>query len=252
MVHEETSTDLVGRLYIGELTGVTVGNNFILSYDTDFTKKNQEHNGLYWEPVLVSDYDNDSTNGKKYMEIAGIEDKTTQTFMNEMISDFTIMATSVAKNGGFYVSRYEIGTNGSSKRGQNVLNNSESSGNMWYGLYKACRNESKNIQMIWGSQYDQIVKFIGSNAMIGHPDRDLLSENPFLSGLNIKDKEKNIYDLESNFAEWTLEAYSTSSRQCRAGVYANKRYDPIGYRNQVEPNNTSGRISTRSVIYNFE
>jgi len=227
-VHPATATNLCGRLYL--TTGYThkrVNNQIIISYSMDFTKTNQTYTEYPKEPALSPDYDLDDgstdVNGNtvNYMEKAGIVNKKASGLLEQMKSDYTKMATSVAKNGGFYISRYEIGSNGESKRKQTVLNELYTSGDMWYGLYKACRNEAKKIHMIFGSQYDQVIKFIGEEAKTGHNDRGLTTkEEP--SGLNDKDKMKNIYDLEGNLFEWTAEAKL-------AGSTVNRALRPSGY-----------------------
>ena len=103
--HSATATDLVGRLYTGTISSTTDddGNN-IFSYTMDFTKRDQtyDENG-YREPDTVS---SDASNSLTIDQLKG---------------DFTVMAKSVAKNGGFYISRYEVGANGDSKKNQQVL-----------------------------------------------------------------------------------------------------------------------------------
>src|SRR5699024_10803042 len=112
--------------------------------------------------------------------------------IDQLKSDFTVMAKSVAKNGGFYISRYEVGEGGSSKKGQTVLTAASSDGtnylgaDTWYGLYDAIRNIEANKQMIWGCQYDQVIKFLkGREEDLdnGHSDRNLTDTNA-LSGQN--------------------------------------------------------------------
>lgn len=61
--------------------------------------------------------------------------------------------------------------------------------------------------MIWGCQYDQVIKFMGEEAQTGHIDRNLTTTLA-LSGQNELDKMKNIYDLEGNLWKVTLEGSS--------------------------------------------
>ena len=135
---------------------------------------------------------------------------TSQDFLNVQKADFTEMATSVAKHGGFYISRYEIGENGESKKEQKVVIATDEDGtnyigeDNWYGLYRTCGYAGDNKQMIWGCQYDQVIKFIGNQAQIGHSDRNL-TEVESLAGKNELDKRNNIYDLEGNYREWSME-----------------------------------------------
>ena len=197
--HPETATNLVGRLYSS------------YSYTMDFTKRDQTYDeNDHHEPNTVS-YD-------AYHSLT----------IDQLKSDFTAMAKSVAKNGGFYISRYEVGEGGSSKKGQPVLTGAATGGgsgeteylgaNKWYGLYNSIRKIDENKQMIWGCQYDQVIKFIGEQAQVGHSDRNLTTDHA-LSGQNELDCMNNIYDLEGNHNEWTAEASSSNYRAFRGSYY---------------------------------
>ena len=237
--HPATATNLVGRLYTSSITG---SNPY--SYTMDFMKRDQTYDTSgYHEPNTVN---SDSSNSIT---------------IDQLKSDFTAMATSVAKNGGFYISRYEIGEGGSSKKGQPVLTATTTGGgsgataylgaNMWYGLYNTIKNSGANKQMIWGCQYDQVIKFIGEPAQIGHNDRNLTKTHA-LSGQNERDCMNNIYDLEGNHREWTAEANSTTYRASR-GSYYSSAYDgyfyPASYRRNDSPTNGSNNSSSRTTLY---
>ena len=239
--HPATATNLVGRLYISTSTSTTDGDNEIFSYTMDFMKRDQTYDeSSYHEPNTV---DADANNN------LGID---------QLKSDFTVMTKSVAKNVGFYISRYEVGANGDSKKNQKVLTAASSDGsnylgaNMWYGLYNKIRNIDANKQMIWGCQYDQIIRFIGAEAQIGHSDRNLTT-SPALSGQNESDKMKNIYDLEGNQYEWTAEAYSTNGRAYRGSYYVstyNDDFHPACNRyGHNPPYNYSVDVSSRTTLY---
>ena len=62
-----------------------------------------------------------------------------------------------------------------------------------------------------GSQYYQVIKFLGDEAQTAHKDRQSTSSQQ--SG-QTTDVMKNIYDLEGNFQEWTQEAGSAAGRSC--------------------------------------
>ena len=240
--HSDTATNLVGRLYIGTYSNTRdEDGNRIYSYTMDFTKRDQTYNtSSYNEPNTVS---SDSSNSIT---------------IDQLKSDFTAMAKSVAKNGGFYISRYEVGAGGSSKRGQPVLTAASGDGtnysgaNTWYGLYNTIKNSGANKQMIWGCQYDQVIKFIGEPAQDGHSDRNL-TEDHALSGQNEEDCMRNIYDLEGNHYEWTAEAYSTHSRANRGSYYGSASYSnfyPASDRsNYRSPTNSSVDSSSRATLY---
>ncbi len=235
--HATTATNLVGRLYIGTESYTTdESGNTIFSYTINFEQTDQtyDENSDNREPAIVTgegtgnEYDGDSCN----LEKAGmLEGSTAQNFLEQMQSDFTVMAKSVAKNGGFYISRYEVGERGSSKKGQKVLIADNSANitedgnylgaNTWYGLYNTIRDVEANKQMIWGCQYDQVIKFLKEreeDSENGHTNRKL-TKNHALSGQNELDCMLNIYDLEGNCKEWTAEAASTNSRATRGSYW---------------------------------
>ena len=240
--HPDTATNLVGRLYTSTLTSTTEGDNTIYSYTMDFRKRDQTYTAGsgYHEPnTVISDSSNNVTN-------------------DQLKSDFIVMAKSVAKNGGFYISRYEIGERGSSKKGQAVLTAAGSDGtnylgaDKWYGLYNTIKNSGANKQMIWGCQYDQVIKFIGEQAQVGHSDRNLTKDHA-LSGQNEQDCMNNIYDLEGNHYEWTAEAPSTSGRANRGSYYYNADsgyFYPASNRDSLDsPASSNFYYSSRSTLY---
>ena len=126
------------------------------TYTMDFSQTNQSYspNSGRREPAVVTG--NSSGDGDKHdgssSNYHGLG--SAQNLLNQMNSDFVEMVKSVYTYGGFYVGRYEVGAEGATKREQTVLNNSSSSGNMWYGLYKTIRHKATaeevvNKDMIW-------------------------------------------------------------------------------------------------------
>ena len=148
------TTGLAGRLYAVDSTYTTIDGNRIYQTNMQFTETTKSTQKFtkdsgYREPDIVTRYDkDDATSGKNYMELAGIADKTVVTFKKQLNADYIDMAKSVAKYGGFYIARYEAGLNGASKKNQDVLTSSASSGtnylagNTWYGLYNILRNKT--------------------------------------------------------------------------------------------------------------
>ena len=132
---------------------------------------------------------------------------------------FNDMVASVAKYGGFYVGRYETSLSGNiaqSKAGQPVMNNIE-----WYKMYKYSEAYSQSgviSEMIWGCQWDAMMRFIGSRATeTGNVSHNF--SKPYKTGGTdytetgtYNDISKNIYDLEGNVFEWTQEASNTDLR----------------------------------------
>ena len=237
----DNGTELCGRLYGKDVTPTSstntssapsASNPYVHQTAMNFADRNQTYsaNSGYRETDLVTDYDKDANS--TYFETAGMasEKRTASDFLSQLETDFKAMAESVATYGGFYVGRYEAGYDSStytSKKEQVVMNASTTSGKgatMWYGLYKHLRKASTesdalNSQMIWGCQYDQVIKFIGNEAQIGHTDRNLPGTNGSsdyrASGATPLDIMKNIYDLEGNYYELTAQADSPSNRGSR-------------------------------------
>ena len=135
------STNIVGKLY-AKLAGDYFGRRGNTSY-----KPNE---GLR-EPAIVTG--NTSGTGTKYDGQYYASADSTYTSANDMLEDlkdqYKKMSASVAKNGGFYVGRYELSkssnntaqskANSIALTADNVNEIAEMNGNMWYGLYKTAR-----------------------------------------------------------------------------------------------------------------
>ena len=227
--------EIVGKLY-----ATSIGENFGIvntTYNSD---------GGLREPAMVSNYDNDSNHNTIGLKLL------------DMQRDYRNMATSVAKYGGFYVGRYETslsdagvdlaGTNGTvqSKSGVIPTSAANSATSSWYGLYSKQKTYIKNSSsvessMIWGSQYDAMLKWAGNgndknkitNTSLGNNS----SSRATITGNNIysNDSINNIRDLGGNLREWTLEALYTYNRVGRGGNYLDSsspsyryNYDSVG------------------------
>ena len=176
---------------------------------------------------------------------------------------------------GFYVGRYETGGfNGTvaiSKKGISGTTSSSSTENSinhatWYKMYKiqkdyASQKYEVGSSMIWGSQWDQVMKFVnGKKDGTGKdyivtlnsitPGRHTNSLAP--TGSNIKDFVQNFYDLEGNVSEWTLEAMITYSRTYRGGNYAftTNGENNAALRNGTQPDSASAQYGgSRMTLY---
>ena len=167
------------------------------------------------------------------------------------------MIESVADNGGFYVGRYEISsgtykladgstvTYAQSKSNQTALVSTE-----WYNMYKYERDYAKyntnlgvTSEMIWGSQWDQMMLFVnGKNDGATTPAKFYVTTDGLrgtgttsstLTGNNTVDQVANIFDLEASRYEWTQEAYSSNFRVYRGGYYTGS--DKASSRSDLNP-----------------
>ena len=182
----------------------------------------------------------DSTSGTKcdadlyYLKKAGCtedlnDDGTVNVydFKNQLQKEFNEMVVSIAKYKGFYVGRYETSMNGTNPQSKasteeetitTVATYETGTGSneiRWYDLYalnKRYNTNSVRASMMWGSQYDAMINWMGdaANTAIGD-DRNMNRT----CGTAANDVINNVYDLYGNSREWTLEANNTCFRVYR-------------------------------------
>lgn len=175
---------------------------------------------------------------------------------------FNSMIESVAKYHGFYVSRYEmsltsdINATAQSKKNKTTANNTNTNSRMWWGLYSKAETyvmNSVTSEMIWGSQYDAMMRWMYENGVditqtipqdiTGNSTEKNTSR---ITGSKEKDKLCNIYDLLGNSQTWTQEGSGTMARTVRGGSHNYDRSPSYrgGYGSNVTSVNTFGtRIS---------
>lgn len=234
-----------GKLYNFTSTGATEKT----SYGQDTTS--------YREPDTVSNYDNNSDYLKIIKDILTDQtDKYTDinTFKKTMQEDYNKMIKSISNYHGFYVSRYEMSksSNNTAASVGNVTPIVNDSDNKWYGLYaygKTYTNSANSVEssMIWGSQYDAMMRWMQSGE---HKVDVTLTGNRNTSTTtkaSTTDVIKNIYDLYGCHFEWTLEANYTFSRVGRGGYY-NGSNSP-SYRYDDRSNGSVSDYSSRLTLY---
>lgn len=126
---------------------------------------------------------------------------------------------------------------------------------MWYGLYakqKTYQTDSVQGGMIWGSQYDAMMRWMDDDTTattdINTPDLTSGTRNlTTITGSNEDDKIKNVYDLYGSVHEWTLEADGTGGRVLRGG-YFDSAYSP-SVRGNSYPDNKTINIGSRITLY---
>ena len=189
----------------------------------------------YREPDVLSDsYDNSTTNlgkvvGESYTSKADLQ--------KDLQGEFNAMVESLIDNHGFYVGRYELSLSGittgtaESKANATALTAFSSNGNTWYGLYGYAKtysnpNSVNSVQsgMIWGSQYDAMMIWmqkngidVASSTVHNGGNKNTSSTTTGVSGST--DVINEVYDLYGGRYEWTAEAFNTSIRVYRGGLF---------------------------------
>jgi len=178
---------------------------------------------------------------------------------------FNKMVESVAKYKGFYVGRYEmsLSTSGTAQSvaGATSATSSSSSANKWFGLYEKAKTYSTSgviSEMIWGSQYDAMMRWMQGNSI------DVTSTTPTDTAREVtasintnttrvtgsadsNDILNNIYDILGNSFEWTQEANITSRRVYRGGNYYDS--NSPSSRGNDRPTSTLDANGSRLTLY---
>ena len=253
------STEIVGKLY-----ATTYGENQFGTVNTTYNP----NGGLREPAVLISRYNETSydadTNNLSIIK----ENYTTEEFLKDLKTQYKEMATSVAKYKGFYVGRYELGLEGDAPVSKKANTNGDvittDANNektyMWYGLYKKCleyvvpeiNNSSVISTMIWGSQYDAMMNWMKDNNIDVQAEADGSNTAKNMNsgtGLNPNDFLNNIYDLFGCGYEWTLEAFTGTSRVYRGGIALLAVNHSPSYRDSAFSTNSSSYYSSRLALY---
>ena len=175
-------------------------------------------------------------------------------FKIQLTNEYKAMVESVNKYDGFYVGRYETSMNGTNP--QSKASTAEetitsataeaTSANTWYGLYalnKKYSTSSVQGSMIWGSQYDAMMDWMGAaaeTAISGYNTNRTCGTAP-------NDVIKNVYDLYGNSFEWTLEASSARHRVYRGGIYTGGNFPSS--RSGQNPTKTDSNYGSRLALY---
>ena len=180
--------------------------------------------------------------------------------------EYDKMVKQVEKYHGFYVGRYEMSLNSEgeaqSKGEETSANASESTNKYWYGLYTKAKTYAPDTQentksvvssMIWGSQYDAMMRWMQYNGVdVTSTDSSKLQNaerniGSITGGENNKDVINNVYDLLGNRYEWTQEANLTSYRVLRGGDYLYAHSPSL--RSNTNPSNDLAYSGSRFTLY---
>ena len=209
-------------------------------YDFSGTKSSKKiyDEGLYREPDIVEDYDNEPTYLEEMNLILGTNFINLGDFKEYMQKEYNAIIESIKTKGGFYIGRYESSLSDSTNAEAKTEGDIQSKGNImptdasnigtyrWYGLYAKQHEYATVINskyqtnvksaMIYGSMYDAVMNWAlyGDDKTeadkVTKPSKDRGSKQA--TKTLPEDKLKNIYDLGNNLREWTAEAYKTNYR----------------------------------------
>lgn len=168
------------------------------------------------ETITGNDYD---ASKSYYNTILGYNvDTGAKDFGKDLQQDYNAMIDSVKKYGGFYIGRYETSISGKTVASTKGTADTRPMASInWYNMYKkqkeyASKNNITSVEssMVWGSQWDCMLNWAltgsdkGKVTATSNAPHDLSST--YQPGTQANDKLNNIYDLEGNVMEWTLEA----------------------------------------------
>lgn len=197
------------------------------------------------------------------------------------INEYNTMKSSVEKNNGFYVARFEAseGSNGKveSKQGVNPINYVAWGDSMTDIGIDGAVAKSQNMYndsehavtstLIYGAQWDAIMNWLDPKYSTATKDDPCSSDSIVVDssghgnqntgtkleicGSSESDKLKNIYDLCGNVGEWTMEADFTDCRVGRGGsLYSSGYVVPVSHRGYFHPDNdTLIDIGFRVALY---
>ena len=209
-------------------------------------------NEFVWIPVTSEDeyvrnttYGNKDVSATAYTDTGYLPDEIAPTIPDNVTDEKEIglineksERDAVVSKGGFYISRYEAGLEGTdtlvSKKGATVWTNKTQSEFKEIGKsFEVKSPEKVKSAMCSGIQWDIIMHFINGkldgngidNFLVTTYNTNRHTGSPTNSGFNEADKVCNIYDLESNYFEYSAEKaiYQNYIRIVdRGGSYDNK------------------------------
>ena len=175
----------------------------------------------------------------------------------DMQDDFYDMAKSVTKYKGFYIGRYEISkstSNTAQSKANSIALTTDNDGNTWYGLYaygKTYTNSYDSVvsSMVWGSQYDAMMRWMEYNGdNVTSVNDTIKNTNQTTTGFKEDtDVIRNIYDLYGGRHEFTLEAAEVANRVGRGGKYDSSNSPSHRYGGTISGTSTS--TSSRLALY---
>lgn len=162
-------------------------------WDTGFVIADEDENQFVWVPCTNIDNNDEIPILKKDI----FDEENVNYFSCYEQEDYEEFIVSCLENGGFYISRFEIGNiegRPVSKFGANIWTNIDwnEANSISNGMY-----DSINSRLINGYAIDVAINFVLNNT-----NKNELTESSGVSGTECY---KNIYDLVDNMLEWTSE-----------------------------------------------
>ena len=264
-------------------TGNT-GNQFVWVPVENFSEFKREHFGTVDQKWWTGDFVTAKMSENNLYEPTP---NNTSGCTSETAEEVTKMYKSVEINHGFYIGRYEAGTESQTARNEEstIADNVVSKKEKFIYNYIGWNNDGKmetetggaveksrnfdtqsghtNITstLVYGVQWDAVMRWLSNgteqeqnwlkdSSEKGNYEDNEDSNNPAKTGSNDNYQMKHIYDLAGNAAEWTMEAYSTDRRVRRGGYcYNNAANDPCTQRGGDAPNKSNSFFGFRIAFY---
>lgn len=217
--------------------------------------------GIYYrEPAYLADTTHADASKENYV---GITEQSLK-------KDYREMVERVKETEGFWVGRYETCNVNEEKVTIRRKIIGLLRGIDWYISYDKQKKYSENVNMtltsnmIWGSQWDQIMIWM-RNVKNEQKNSYYIVNSLTMGNYGTKDETidinrdkvsavgrfdvKNIYDLAGNVEEWTMTSYGIQSRALRGGSYYDTSGTSCSSSDKNYVNSENGTFGTRIVLF---